>query len=327
MFKFSHIYVESESWQYPMTREIIARVGGQVIEIQNYKHVFNRPQQDFQVQKHSPKLILAVKHDNYLYPGSYLSPSYGYEHFYYNTLIQNCVYNCDYCYLQGLYNSANVVIFVNDTDFFHAVDEKLLPGNKVYLCISYDTDLLAFEKIVPYTSSWLAYATKHQNLVVELRTKSNYYSLIQHVKPSPNVILAWTVSPDEVIKKYEHKTPRFQTRLKNMKLAIADGWRVRLCLDPILYIENWRTLYLEMVESLFQEISAISLEDISVGVFRVNSQYLKKMRKINDADILYYPYVKNDTFRTYPMQIEKEILDTIEKKILQYAPKEKVFLS
>ena len=30
----------------------------------------------------------------------------------------NCLFDCRYCFLQGMYNSSNFVIFVNYEDFF-----------------------------------------------------------------------------------------------------------------------------------------------------------------------------------------------------------------
>ena len=84
----------------------------QVINIEKYTEILNRNQQDFKLQKLSPKLILAVKKDGFIYKGSDVLPSFGHNHFYYNSVIQNCIYDCDYCYLQGMYNSANIVVFV-----------------------------------------------------------------------------------------------------------------------------------------------------------------------------------------------------------------------
>src|SRR5690606_27139140 len=108
--------------------------------------------------------------------------------------ILNCIYDCHYCYLQGLYPSANIVIFVNIEDFFGAVDRQL-EGGTLYLCPSYDTDLLALEGIVPYASRWIEFAGTRQGLRMELRTKSANYGAIAHLKPVEQVILAWSLSP------------------------------------------------------------------------------------------------------------------------------------
>ena len=65
---FSHIYVESEAMDHARTQAIIARFPRtQVVEIDDYQNVFGRGRQDFWTQKASPKLILAIKKNQFLY--------------------------------------------------------------------------------------------------------------------------------------------------------------------------------------------------------------------------------------------------------------------
>lgn len=81
------------------------------------------------------------------------------EHFYYTSCMMNCVFDCEYCYLKGMYPSGNVVLFVNLDDIFDEV-YKLLQKHPVYLCVSYDTDLLAVENIFGYTKRWVDFAER-----------------------------------------------------------------------------------------------------------------------------------------------------------------------
>ena len=147
---FSHLYVERAALDYSFAQSIITRFPrARIVPIDDYKSIFARPRQHFQIQKRSMKLILAVKKDRFLYPGSGHSQHFNLDNFYYNTLMFNCVYNCDYCYLQGMYPSANVVAFVNTPDYFEATRQAIAERSNIhqplYVCISYDTDLLAFE--------------------------------------------------------------------------------------------------------------------------------------------------------------------------------------
>ena len=66
-----------------------------------------------------------------------------------------------------MYSSANIVVFVNLEDIFREV-EDLLKKDSVYLCISYDTDVMAFENILGYTREWFDFAKEHENLKLEL---------------------------------------------------------------------------------------------------------------------------------------------------------------
>ena len=41
----------------------------------------------------------------------------------------NCIYDCKYCFLQGLYSSANYLVFVNYEDFLNQI-KNLVTRNK-----------------------------------------------------------------------------------------------------------------------------------------------------------------------------------------------------
>lgn len=328
MKRFSHIYIEEEAFGHKNTKLILEKYpAAKVITINSYKNIFNRNNQNFQAQKSSPKLILAVKKDNFLYKGSPLCSSFGNDNFYYNAMILNCSYNCDYCYLQGMFKSGNIVVFVNEEDFFSET-EKFLSTSSLYLCISYDTDLLALESLIPYCSNWIDFCSKKENLKIEIRTKSNNYKNISHLQPNKNVILAWSISPEEVIKKYEKKTPTLNRRIESIQQALNDNWNVRICFDPILHIQNWEKIYLNMIEYVFSKIDYHKIFEISIGTFRINNEYLKNIKKMrSDSDLLYYPFVldKTNTYKMYPENIQNKIINTINSEILKYLPEEKIF--
>ena len=66
----------------------------------------------------------------------------------------NCLYDCDYCFLQGLYSSANYVLFVNYEDFFEHIShtiEKNKNDSQMFFS-GYDCDSLAFDKISGFSN-------------------------------------------------------------------------------------------------------------------------------------------------------------------------------
>lgn len=239
---FSHIYVEREVISHPITQDILKKFSNsQIIIVNHYKEVFSRPRQNYKLQELSKKLIIAKRRENFLSPASPLCQNIGHSHFYYTNLIVNCIFNCEYCFLKGMYSSANIVIFVNIEDYFKEID-KILKKHPLYLSLSYETDLLAMEGIVPFFSRFVHYAYSKEDLILEVRTKSANYIAIKNLKPSSNVILAWTLLPQEIIERYE-KTPNLSLRINTIKKAIYDGWKVRLSFDPIILVENWKEIY------------------------------------------------------------------------------------
>ena len=328
--RFSHIYLEDGVDPYPLTRTILDRLPGAIrVSVSDYKRIFARRGQNFQAQKRSPKLILARKKANWIYPGSQQSQDFGYRNFYYNALMLNCIYNCDYCYLQGMYPSGNLVVFVNEDDFFaatkRAIEGRPFPDEPLYLCISYDTDLLAYENIVPYCERFIEFTRTQDDLLIEIRTKSANWKALADVSPCRRVILAWTLSPGSVAKKYEKPTPGLEHRIRAIKRCLERGWQVRLCFDPVLRIDGWEATYKEFFREVFSALPARSIRDVSLGVFRMNAAFFKRIRnQRSDSDILYYPFESKSSLVSYPEGERREMLGYLEEELAAYLPKEKI---
>ncbi|ADQ40671.1 DNA repair photolyase-like protein [Caldicellulosiruptor acetigenus I77R1B] len=323
---FSHIYIEREIISHPITKIILDKFPNSVlVEIDNYKEVFSRPRQNYKLQEISKKLILAKKKGEFLYPGPPLCHDFGYNHFYYTSLILNCIFSCDYCFLKGMYSSANIVIFVNIEDYFEEID-SVLKRHPLYLSVSYDTDIMAFEKIVPFCTMFIEYATSRKDLTIEIRTKTANYEVLQSLKPPENVILAWTLSPQEIIEEFEHKTPSLSARLDAIKKAIENEWNVRLCFDPILFTNNWKEIYLKFINNVFEEIQPSKITDISVGVFRIPKDFLKRMKKVFKNEIPLFPYEEENGVFTYPYELKKEMMDFFISNLSKFVPKSKIFV-
>ena len=115
--KFSCIYIEEEVRESARVEGILARAQATpVVIIERFGEVFNRNAQNFRLQKANPALILARKHGRLVLPAP---PGYGFNSspgFYFSHML-NCVYDCRYCFLQGMYRSANYVLFSNFEEF------------------------------------------------------------------------------------------------------------------------------------------------------------------------------------------------------------------
>lgn len=295
---------------HPETLRIRERFNrSRIIEIDHYKDVFNRPNQSFDAQSRSKNLILAERRAPFLYEGSYYSDGFGFERFFYVPTMLGCLYDCNYCYLQGLYNSANTVLFVNLEAYFDAVSAYL--DQPTLLAISYDTDTLAVEKIARHSQAWLEFARHHPNLHLEIRTKSANFKAIETARPSANVVLAWTLSPQEIIDRYEHRTPSLAQRLNAIRSAMERGWQVRVCIDPVIYTDRFETLYPALLETLFERVDAGKLYSLTLGSFRMSSIHLKRLKKLKRSDLAFYPYRVEDQIATYAPSVEQHILKTL----------------
>lgn len=326
---FATVYAEKEAWSVEWQQKLSATP----IFINHYKDIFNRSHQDFAAQKKAPSLILAKKTGTLIYKGAPVCQSFGNEHFYYTSCMMNCIYHCDYCYLQGMYPSGHVVVFVNLEDYFAEL-ETLLKEHPVYLCVSYDTDLLALEQTFSFVSRWLAFAAEHPALTLEIRTKSGNPAVFSQLAAlyqgkenlQRQIIFAWTVSPEQVSQSTEHGAASLHLRLNALQAAKEAGFSVRLCFDPMIFHAGWKKSYSTLVDTIFRRISADILYDVSIGVFRISTDYLKNMRKKRpDSAIVQYPYLTERGVSHYG-GLSDEMIQYLRELLLPYLPAEKLFV-
>lgn len=325
---FRHIYAEREVLSHTVTKQLAERFPkASVIPITHYKDVFNRSRQNLHAQETEPALILAANHGTLFYPGAPVCQSFGEEHFMYTSCIMNCLYDCDYCYLQGMYPSGALVVFVNLEDYFKELD-RLLEQHPVYLCCSYDSDLTALSGLLPHASAFCDYAKKHPDLRLELRTKSAALPFIRALPAAKNIVMAFTLSPQELITRYEHFTPSLTARLATAKEAANKGFSLRLCFDPILDIPDAEMLYSTLVDKVFSVLTPEEITDISLGVFRLSKDYLKQLKKAKPACALsHYPYEVTDNVCHYQADRCDTLLTVVCDALHRHGiPDEKLFI-
>lgn len=326
---FATVYVEKKVWQDTWKQKF----SEPPVLIDHYKDVFNRSHQNFLAQKKAPALILAKKSGTLIYKGAPVCQSFGEEYFYYTSCMMNCIYHCDYCYLQGMYPSGHVVVFVNLEDYFAEL-RHLLQKHPVYLCISYDTDLLALENKFAFVSQWLSFASEQTALRLEIRTKSGNPEIFPALTrlfagndaARKRIIFAWTVSPEVLCRSTEHGAASLALRIKALLAAKKAGFSVRLCFDPMIFHKGWKETYAALVDYIFSILSADDLYDVSIGVFRISTEYLKIMRKKRpDSAIVQYPYQTEQGVSHYGT-LSEEMVQYLKTLLLEYLPEEKIFL-
>lgn len=331
---FQHIYVEEALLQSPETKGILQKFPkAKVIPIKHYKDVFNRKKQGRLAQSHSRKLILAKKEGQRLYDGAVVCQDFSESHFCYTSLLMNCPFHCAYCYLQGMYPSSNLVMFLNLEDYFADCRKWIAEKGSLYLCISYDTDLLAMEGIYPYVEEFARFLNQENALRIEVRTKAGGEGLWRKMQRLPlssegrkRMIFAFTLSPEEIIEEAEEGTARLSSRIFAIQKALEEGYLVRLCFDPMIYHPRWKELYGALLQEVFEKIPMEQIHDCSLGSFRISESYLKAMGKaLPYSPHTQFPYENTGGYYHYPKELMEEMEGFLYSRLLERLPKEKIF--
>ncbi len=316
----ARIYCEKQAFDHTISQAILAKFPNvSIILIDHYKDVFNRSQQSFAHQKNNQALILAKKERNFFYRAAERIISFGEAQLVYTDQIRNCIYDCDYCFLQGMHRSAHLLIFVNEEDFLQAIQTELTTTDAIALSISYLTDLLAFEELYPWHQKWLELAKQHPHLSIESRTKSNNAHILFAANPVPNFILTWSLNPKQIIRTYELGCASFENRIFQLQQALQLGWTVRISIDPIILIPQWKQVYHDFIDLLAQRIDLKKIDAISYGFFRMHPAQLDYMKKDRKTPLLHYDYKKkNKNYVGYEDAMKRDAQVFIQELLSQY---------
>lgn len=321
------IYIEEAIIDHPRVKSILNRYPrASLIPCQHYGEVFNTKSQNFRIQKKQPALILAEKTGKRVLPTPEGFGIGGSQNYYFSHML-NCLYDCRYCFLQGMYPSANYVLFINYDDFFNDIkaiaDQQSEP---CYFFSGYNCDSLAFEPLTQFVDTALPYFADLPNAILELRTKSTAIQSLLATPPIKNCIIAFSFTPDKISRAVEHRVPSVAKRIKAMHALAQQGYLLGLRFDPLIYTEDFTELYGELITAIFATIPTKSIHSVSVGPMRFPINMYQKIIKLYPHDkLLNVALERRSDHMSYQQEIELNMKQTVINLVKNYISDSLIF--
>ena len=319
----STIYLEEAVRNHPRTEAMLNRFSqAVVIPCERYSEVFNPKAQNFRLQKKRPSLILAEKFKGHVLPAP-TGYGIGSEHNFYFSHMLNCIYDCRYCFLQGMYRSAHYVLFVNFEDFKKGIDERLqeIPNETLYFFSGYDCDSLALDSITNFVEDFIPFFATRPKAVLELRTKSVQIQGLLNCDAIDNCVVAYSLSPAEIAQSVEHGAPPIKQRLQAMKRLAEHGWSIGLRFDPLIHHRNFETNYRELFAAVFEVVKPEQIHSISFGPMRFPKAMFDTITNLYPKEKLFAgPMDKRGTMISYEAEVEKSMMDFCKEELMRYVP-------
>jgi len=324
----TRIYIEEAIRNHPRVEKICQRFPkATLISCERYGEVFNPKAQNFRLQKQHPALILAEKYKNFTLPAP-LGYGIGAKKNYYFSHMLNCLYDCRYCFLQGMYQSANYVLFVNYEDYNQEIKAicAASPNEAIHFFSGYDCDSLAFEPVTDFAAQFLPLFRETPNAWLELRTKSTQIRSLLNSQAFERCIVAFSLSPDEIANKVEAKAPNLNKRLAAIVKLQQQGWQLGLRFDPLIYHVDYKILYQQLFSQVFAQIDLQQLHSVSLGTFRLPEKYFKKIHKLYPEEKLFAsPLCCQQGMVSYKTALEQQMMEDCSSMLLDYIPEDKFF--
>ena len=197
-------------------------------------------------------------------------------------LASNCPMDCSYCFLQEyVRDNPALQIYANYADAFDELD-RLKPnpgGSKLRIGTGELADSLAFDSITGITRDFVEYFARREDLLLELKTKTDEIEHLLRVDPKGHTLVSWTLSPDRVFQSSEHRTATPAARIAAARRVLDGGYKVAFHLDPIIAYPEAERDYTELVENLFATIAPDEIAFISMGGLRMTPELRRLARQ------------------------------------------------
>ena len=326
---FNKIFIEKDSSDHPKVRKILRTFSNAETQyIEKVEDVFARVKKPYLQKRDGLNLFLGVKKGNLVKvaPDAYgLSgePHYYFIHAY------NCIYECNYCYLQGYFHSPDIVIYINHEDICAEIErianENIEKGLTSWFHAGEFSDSLALSHITGEVPIYHDLFSRLPHAKLEFRTKSANIKEIAALAPRENIITTFSLSPADKIKKNDLKTPSLNARLKAIEKLAKLGHPIGIHFDPVVYDDGFKEKYADLIDQLIEHLPKDQLEYISVGVVRFTKDVYNQV-KINypESELLSTELIKSQDGKIrYNRPMRLWILSTIKEILLSKNIEEK----
>lgn len=331
---FSRIFVEESVQKNARAQKILQRFNQvPVQQIEDLELIFNRVKRPYLHKRDQLQLFLGKKKGQLVKetPAAYgLSgePHYYFIHSY------NCIYECQYCYLQGYFNSPDIVLFLNYEDIAQEIERVTKKhtqegAERVWFHSGEYSDSLALSHItgeLPYLHQVFSSLPK---ATLELRTKSANIKELLSLPPLPNFITSFSLSSARHSKEYDLKTAPLKTRINMISKLSQKGHPIGLHLDPIIYTETFIEDMAELIDMLFNNITPDHVSYISLGVVRFTKDvYHQVQQNYPDSSLLASEFSKSfDQKIRYPKPMRLWMLYKVKDMLMKAGmPEKKLYL-
>jgi len=332
--KFEKIFLEEHLIDHPRAKQIISRFpNAEVKLLTKIEDVFGRVKKPYLQKRTNLNLFLGEKKGQLIKPAP---PAYGLadDLHYYFVHAYNCIYECNYCYLQGYFQSPDIVLFLNHEEILAEIkkysDEfaNSHPGKLIWFHAGEYSDSLALSHLTGELPEYFELFRNLPNARLELRTKSVNIKEILKVKPTSNVITSFSLAPEHRTKLNDLKTPPLKARLEAIRELHEQGHPIGIHFDPIIYDEKLEDSYEELINDLTYVIPPEFIEYVSIGVVRFTKNvYLQVTKNYPESDFLADDFTNSfDGKMRYNRPMRMWILGKVKSLLVQAGvPLEKIY--
>ena len=278
MFKPKAIYYEKDILEYQLGKELFEKYKEvPKVEIENHNNIEEmRKKSNKEFMDMKRNLIIGVRKTHKFAPNHKISD------FLVPYTSSGCTAACMYCYLVCNYNKcAYLRLFVNREKMLEKIIKTSENSEKeLTFEIGSNSDLI-LENSITNNLVWTIENfknTKKGNLTFP--TKFAMVDSLLNLNHNKKVIIRVSVNPEYIIDRTEFGTSRLYDRIDAMNKLKEAGYNVGILIAPVIFVEEWENLYLNLIQTLENKLSSKVKKDLFFEIIFMTYSYVHT--KINE---------------------------------------------
>lgn len=272
MFKPTAIYFEKNIENYDLGKILLEKYKDiPKIEIENHNNIEEmRKKENSEFLRMKRNLIIGTRKTHKFVENhkvsDYLVP--------YTS--SGCIASCMYCYLVCNYNKcAYMRIFVNREEMLEKIIKTAQKSEKeLTFEIGSNSDLI-LENTITNNLVWTIENFKDvEKGKLTFPTKFSYVDDLLPLDHKKKVIIRMSVNPEYIINNVEFGTSRLKDRIEAINKLVEADYEVGILIAPVIFLENWKELYHELIIYLRENLSSKAREKIFFEIIFMTYSYV-----------------------------------------------------
>lgn len=192
-----------------------------------------------------------------------------------------CDMNCSYCYLQSFINTPVLTLYSNIEDALDELTEMGadLAAFDLRIGTGETVDSLSLDELTLHSRRMIEFFRDFPKWKLEFKTKSAQVDQFLETPHAGNVIVSWSINPENVIAREEHGTANLTERLGAAERCLQKGFQIAFHIDPMIYHPEWEKSYAGLVDEIVKRFRPSDLPYMSVGALRFQPEQRAMMRE------------------------------------------------
>jgi len=189
---------------------------------------------------------------------------------------------CLYCYLVCNYNKCSYLrIYVNNDFIISNLIKKSIKTKEISTFeIGSNSDLILENQITGNLNKVIEEFGEKGRGFITFPTKFNMVDKLLNLKHNGKTIIRMSLNPQHIISKVEIGTSSLIHRIDALNKVCDAGYKVGILIAPVIFVENWKELYFELIQTLKNKLSYKVKEEMFIEVIFMTYSYVHNA--IND---------------------------------------------